>query len=337
MNMGKADFYKYYIDYEKKRKSDLIHSHINRMLKHQVWKCDSLYNLHEERTKRGHQLVDRETVNSYIYDKIIEGSPFLCGRFGSVEARYCAATEAYKLGIIKKIPTQYTNALKNNAGFFSIDKDNQGELFYETMKNTVSNADCIGYWGDGMQEYLIDEYCRKDMILTKLVNIHPYDYSGVAWTKALENKRVVVVHPFKESIEKQYKNREKIWSRTDILPIYNLRVVQAVQTIGGEPDNRFETWFDALNYMYQEVISEDFDVALVGCGAYGFPLASMIKNAGKSAIHLGGVLQVLFGIKGGRFDNYDDFKNIYYNNYWIRPSENERPKNYKKIENGCYW
>ena len=42
----------------------------------------------------------------------------------------------------------------------------------------------------------------------------------------------------------------------------------------------------------------DFDVALIGCGAYGFPLAAKLKTAGKQAIHLGGVLQALFGIKG---------------------------------------
>lgn len=49
------------------------------------------------------------------------------------------------------------------------------------------------------------------------------------------------------------------------------------------------------------------------------------------------MLQSLFGIKGGRFDSYDEFRNGYYNEYWVRPSDEERPENFKKIENGCYW
>lgn len=33
---------------------------------------------------------------------------------------------------------------------------------------------------------------------------------------------------------------------------------------------------------------------------YGFPLAAHVKHKGKQAIHLGGTLQLLFGIKGNR-------------------------------------
>lgn len=334
--MSKVDFYNYYIDYMRKKKMDLLFSRANRVLHYQIGKCDRLYNLRGV-TKKGIALVDRDRVNSTLLAKIKNGDPFLCGRYGSVEARYCAAVEAKNLGIIKDIPAKYTDALYNNAGFFSIESRGEGKKFYETMMKATYNADIIGYWGDGMQEYLIDQHAHNNLMLTKLVNIHPYDYKGTAWTAALENKRVVVVHPFKQTIEKQYCNREKIWERTDILPKYDLRVVKAVQTIAGTKDERFNSWFDALDYMYNEVMSEDFDIALIGCGAYGLPLASKIKEAGKQAIHLGGVLQALFGIKGGRFDTYAEFRNGYYNEYWVRPSEEERPKNFKKIENGCYW
>lgn len=336
--MGKVEFYKYYIDYMKKKEIDLFFSRANRVLHHQIGKCDRLYNLEGETTKKGHILVDRDTVNSTIFTQIKNGTPFLCGRYGSVEARYCTAIEAKKLGVIKDIPEKYINALYNNAGFFSINHRGEGEQFYDIMMQATQEADIIGYWGDGMQEYLIDQHSREDLMLTKLVNIHPYDYQGIAWTEALANKRVVVVHPFKHTIERQYHNRKKIWSRSDILPEYDLRVVKAVQTIAGTKDSRFESWFDALDYMYTEIMAEDFDVALIGCGAYGLPLALKIKNVGKQAIHLGGgVLQSLFGIKGGRFDSYDEFRNGYYNEYWVRPSDEERPENFKKIENGCYW
>ena len=37
----------------------------------------------------------------------------------------------------------------------------------------------------------------------------------------------------------------------------------------------------------------DFEVALIGCGAYGLPLAAHVKRLGKKAVHLGGATQNL--------------------------------------------
>ena len=42
---------------------------------------------------------------------------------------------------------------------------------------------------------------------------------------------------------------------------------------------------------------KNFDIALIGCGAYGFPLAAFVKGIGKKAVHIGGPLQLFFGIK----------------------------------------
>lgn len=50
--------------------------------------------------------------------------------------------------------------------------------------------------------------------------------------------------------------------------------------------------------MQDEISKEDYDICLIGCGAYGFSLAAYVKRCGKQAIHMGGALQLLFGIKG---------------------------------------
>ena len=93
---------------------------------------------------------------------------------------------------------------------------------------------------------------------------------------------------------------------------------------------------DAVDYMYDEAMKRDFNVAILGCGAYGFPLAARIKQAGKQAIHLGGATQILFGIKGSRWDN-NPFISKLYNSNWIRPNESEKPTNSGSVENSCYW
>lgn len=62
-------------------------------------------------------------------------------------------------------------------------------------------------------------------------------------------------------------------------------------------------WFETLEYMKGEVAKADFDVALIGCGAYAFPLASYVKRLGKKSVITAGATQLLFGIKGARWDN----------------------------------
>ena len=88
--------------------------------------------------------------------------------------------------------------------------------------------------------------------------------------------------------------------------------------------------------MKKQKKESDFDIAIIGCGAYGFPLAAYIKSIGKQAIHLGGATQYLFGIKSNACEQQLEFKNLM-NEYWVRPSMTEKPKNYMNVESGRYW
>ena len=83
--------------------------------------------------------------------------------------------------------------------------------------------------------------------------------------------------------------------------------------------------------MKDEISNKKFDIALIGCGAYGLPLAGHVKRLGKIGIHMGGCLQLLFGIKGKRWDNNPSV-NKFYNDNWVRPSNNDIPKLFKSRE-----
>lgn len=164
-------------------------------------------------------------------------------------------------------------------------------------------------------------------------NLEPYYEEEIPWSRILKGKKVLVIHPFADTITAQYAKRERLWENNDILPEFTLITLKAVQTQCGEIDFRFPTWFDALNYMEKKI---DFDVALIGCGAYGLPLAAAVKEMGKQAIHLGGATQILFGIIGKRWEQSPFFK-AFMNEYWVRPSEEEKPKHADRVEGGCYW
>lgn len=116
-----------------------------------------------------------------------------------------------------------------------------------------------------------------------------------------------------------------------------LYTVKAVQSIGGEGAPGFKNWFDALEYMKAQMDRVDYDVVLIGCDAYGMSLAAHAKRRGKLAIHLAGWTQILFGIYGNRWLNDQPRYAKYINEYWVRPSEEEKTKASESIENGCYW
>ena len=89
--------------------------------------------------------------------------------------------------------------------------------------------------------------------------------------------------------------------------------------------------------MKSEIAKKDFDVALIGCGAYGMPLAAFVKSLGKVGIQLAGWTQMLFGVYGERWISQQTQYSKFINKYWIRPNENETPRKAKDIESGCYW
>ena len=51
---------------------------------------------------------------------------------------------------------------------------------------------------------------------------------------------------------------------------------------------------------------------------------------------MGGSTQLMFGIKGKRWENTDGVR-IFFNKEWVRPSEKETIRQALNVEDGCYW
>lgn len=109
-----------------------------------------------------------------------------------------------------------------------------------------------------------------------------------------------------------------------------MTAIKAVNSLRGNCE--FSSWFEALDYMKSQIEAIDFDIAILGCGAYGFPLAAHIKKIGKKAVHVGGSTQLIFGIKGKRWEGRD-----FINEHWVSPRPQDRPVGFESVEGGCYW
>ncbi len=279
-------------------------------------------------------LLDAKQANDTIYDLLLSDDPVMICRFGETEARAVAEWIGIKLGVKKHTAEKRLRRLHENAGVFPYGEEMQ-QFFAEKMLDSIPEATVLGVWNTFMQDYLIDTFVPSSTHLVPLSGLEPY-YFEKPWSRALQGKKVLVIHPFAETIARQYSQHSLLFDNPEMLPDFDLTTMKAVQTIAGTVDPRFSHWGEALDFMVQQALAHDFDIAIIGCGGYGFPLAAALKRAGKKAIHLGGATQILFGIKGARWDHHPIIGNLY-NEYWTRPALHEKPENNQKIENGCYW
>lgn len=280
----------------------------------------------------------------------------MIARFGSTElyclANYLGVKKGFRKSVIPFLfakseawwmMPQKVADLKNCSGFFSADMIGQVEQFCELMLADMTQVDVLGSWV--CKEYLVESYIQQAERVF-LPYIEPY-YAQEPWSRALAGKKVLVVHPFAAQIRRQYVNRRaQLFENEQVLPKFELKTLGAVQSLCGE-DNGFATWFDALQWMKDEMDKIDYDICIIGCGAYGFHLAAHAKRMGKKAIHMGGATQLLFGIKGNRWEDPmygvkewglpEGFYTKMFNEHWIKPGEEGRPKNAESVEGACYW
>lgn len=284
-------------------------------------------------TIQGNTIVTSNQVSKAISYAIFKKEPYMVGRFGNIELLNTGKTD---VGIKFRID-ESVKILSNNAGFFP-DDVSMLSRFATIMKESMKLCDLQGMWYIPFEDYYLKSNILTPSLITEGRYLEPW-FSENPWTNTLAGKKVLVIHPFDELIKEQYKKRKLLFPNKDILPDFQLKTFKAVQTIAGTSNDQFATWFDALNYMCEEIDKIDYDVAIIGCGAYGYPIAAHVKKSGKVAIHLGGVTQVLFGIKGKRWDidPLDDTVRNLYNDSWVYPGEREKPKQLTKVEGGCYW
>lgn len=254
---------------------------------------------------------------------------FALSRFGSVEIQYYLwitnpLTSRFLFQRVKK-------SSHRNAGIFPWSDECHAD-FVNEINNSLPNIDILGSWR--LEERFLFQKLRH-MTKIKLHNLLPY--FGDNWLLELNKKKVLVIHPFKETIFHQYENRNSLFTQKAFIPNFlKLEVLVPPQTHAYHTDG-YNTWTDALSDLKKKVSAvHDFDVAIIGCGSYGMPIAAHIKTLGKTALHLGGATQLIFGIHGRRWDADNRLDHLKTSN-WIRPFKSDIITNSKLVEDGCYW
>jgi hypothetical protein len=296
--------------------------------------------------------TDPDSVSNKIYDVLMKDEPCMMARFGSNEL-LCVKTylgvKAQNKNLISFVTgksfdwwwnEQNLENMHLGAGFFppTIKKIEQ---FCELMLQEIPEVDILASWLSN------EKIFEKELRLAHKVHLRLLEpfWTINPWTRALAGKKVLVIHPFAKTIEQQYQKKDLLFEH-NVLPDFELKTIKSVLSLANE-DTAFSDWFEALNWMKTEIDKKDYDICLIGAGAYGFPLAAHVKRRGKKAVHLGGALQLLFGIKGKRWEDpnygvkewgipYGSYTNLI-NEYWVRPNDSLKPKNAENVEGACYW
>lgn len=290
-----------------------------------------------------------DEASRLIAAKIRDGGPWCCGRLGTpecnallntVEIEWCESPSLPRrlagaaLGLRRSWDENVIAALHNNVGVFP-KAAASAEEFCARYAEGIGEFDAVGYWGIVPGEsYLLRKLSPKTRAFSAAV-LEPYLNPEQPWSSALEGKKVLVLSPFAESIERQYRHRERLFSDARVLPEFELRTVRAVQSLAGTPTD-YRDWMEALAATKKQIDRADFDVLLVGAGAYSVPACRHAKRSGKVAIYIGGALQILFGIRGKRWDGMPQVSR-FYNDAWVRPAPSETIPGGEKVEGGCYW
>ena len=264
--------------------------------------------------------LDIVKSNEYIKDLLKLDKSFSLVRLGSFEIATKHLNEHVKFNV------------GNNAGIYNL-KDSS---YFDIYHKGIINSDGLFY----LNAMLKNEqrlYVDKVPVLLHSRSAEAFHCMNAGcdepWTKKLLGKKVLIISSHIDSFQTQMKNgfdanvfsseQEFVWYRS-------------YQTSAG--NHVHSSWKETFDIMCNDISKLDFDIALLSCGGYGIPLCDYIKTSlKKSAIYIGGGLQLMFGVIGKRWENVDWLQSYLKQHNFIRPLDHEIPKNNQNVEGGCYW
>lgn len=293
---------------------------------------------------------------NYITNKLEKNEKFIIPRISGHENNFAFFGKIIQQNIANQtqpiIPNdiqsyfqQSIPIMKRNAGIQLSNLDSI--IKYSNMYlRAFENCEIYGgweSWGHYMphiaqsHQFIKNNFSSKQIFWVFAMDVYHYIYSR-PFTTALKGKRILIISPFEDSIRAKLDIRSQLYDGVDLFPNCSFLFITPPVTNGDNISDEFDI---ELTRFYGRLngLRGKYDVALLSCGGYANPVANYIyENHGASAIYVGGVLQMYFGIYGGRWlKERGDILKLFMNEHWSRPSNKEKPNNYTSIENGCYW
>ena len=284
--------------------------------------------------------LDNPRSQAWITEALVRRDPCAIGKIGTTELM---GMEYLNRWIQLPWPANASwkrpaRRLYSNAGVFPVRRD----IYHRwagVYREAVRELDFVAQWqppGSFLEAYEQAFFNRElpKAVRGSFVGLEPV---GAAWLRPMAELRWLVVSPFCGTTKSQLPKLALLNVFHGVEPQVLAKAARSCRFVPCPqlpymvpPVHR--DWFHGLEEMQATMNTIDFDVAIIGAGAWSIPLAVHAKKLGRIGIHLGGTVNLLFGIRGGRFEDRG-----LYNDHWIRPLPSECPANHKLLENGAYW
>jgi hypothetical protein len=281
---------------------------------------------------------DNTKLYHYLLHKCTVGDKFIIPRIAGVENNIVFAAQ----NNINCDSMLYH--MKNNAGISFRDYASIYSYSTQYLKAFV-NCELFCCWElqghyishiTQSHAYMLQSFPEKKHIWAFTLDIFHYIHNN-PWTRSLSGKRILIISSFIETMKMQVPHLEKIYG-TNLFPQCTFVFIKPPLKQGKEISLDFQEEL-RLFFLTLDEVKDMYDVALVSSGGNGNIICNYIfEEHNKSAIYVGGVLQMYFGILGNRWVlERNEIMHLYYNKYWVRPDKTERPIGHETIEHSCYW
>lgn len=280
-------------------------------------------------------MLSENEVRTLIRESLVTKRPFTAAKIGATEffmLRWWAGEKV----ILSRVYDLYklSGVFPRDLQFF--------RRYAEVYAASLKSLDLLGLW-TGKDEPAV----YRTLGLTSSITNHE-SFSGnfgrialggdPGWFPEIKGYRVMVISSFADLINRRANEADWDLYWGPRFPWPKPEWIKAVPFPYGFETKTQERYGDSLELLRQfkeehQALMENCDLVLAGCGAYAVPLLDWAREHGKVAIHMGGDIQLLFGIKGGRWDTLEGL----YNEHWVRPGATLTPTAAEDVENSCYW
>lgn len=207
--------------------------------------------------------------------------------------------------------------------------------------------DALGLFGNPQEQELLNNYkwtCQTLNYLAMEPRRHIPHVNENCYLNLFEGKKILILAPFAQFLQSRGTQEiyEKAWERIGKKWFYPLSI-EAIEfpysyKTARPEQSKYKTSLELLASICEQIDQLDFDVALIGAGALGVPLAVHVKSLGKVGLSLGGHLQVIFGVAGARWRNDPHWVARYLNEHWVDlPPCYYPPLKEQLTDVGAYW
>ena len=317
------------------------------------WRLDIARNRHYWQLcgRQQHRWVEEPSPTDYV--RRLLQSPALIGRLGGTEARCAVVVNEGELTRTGHRVSDCRAELSRQSGVrLSLSRYNLSD-FIAIYVDAIRHADWLQFTCLQCREqltflchfHLLERFFRPPNKLVRYVEDTMEFWRRFLAELSNAKASILVVTPLVDSIKANLPNLNAIH------PGYNIsgatfRFLRTPMSFGwassstGSRHEKMANWITSLEELKRspEWGRQRSTVALLGCGAYGMPLAAHAKQKGMSAIYVGGLLQLLFGVRGARWDKRKEIVDAM-NEHWTRPLSHEVPAGNRLLldGDGAYW